>query len=253
MTHAGYWWISRQRSRVSFTEVHTFYQKDGICDQLIWLGAYRAARAGEMVRLVRFPVGQTTHTYLTNVLDPTVLSLHEIARLYSRRWDIELAFRLLKRELKLHLLWSAKPEVLSQQIWATLIIAQAVLALWVEIAGRAQVAVFDVSLALLVAYAPLLAADGLDPVETFVCKGRMAGFIRPSRRTQNKAPVIPTEDLHPAPPHLVTSRPARYPPGQGSHPITPATALDFSPPQPRPLDPTCRGQHPRRSIASASS
>jgi hypothetical protein len=35
-------------------------------------------------------VGSSTHTYLTNVLDPTILPLHEIARLYARRWDIEM-------------------------------------------------------------------------------------------------------------------------------------------------------------------
>jgi hypothetical protein len=242
LTHAGYWWISRQRSRVTYTVAHTFYDQNGVSDQLVWLGAYRADQAGEMVRLVSFPLGRQVHTYRTNVLDPTLLPLHEIARLYSRRWDIELAFKLLKRELKLHLLWSAKPSVLAQQVWATLIIAQVLLAMWVEIASRAEVEVFDVSLALLTEYAPTLAADGLDPVETFVTKGRFARFIRPSRRTRNRAPVIPPEALVPAPPDLGTSRPARYGTGQGSIPITPAPAINFSPPPRVPIDPHRRGR-----------
>jgi hypothetical protein len=242
LTHAGYWWVSRLRSKVTFTVVHTFYEHDGVLDQLVWLGAYRADQAGELVRLVSFQVGKTSHSYLTNVLDPTVLPLHEIARLYARRWDIELAFRLLKRELKLHLLWSAKPSVLAQQVWATLIIAQVLLAMWVEIAGRAEVDVFDVSLALLVGYAPKLAAEGLDPIEVFVTRGEFAGFIRPSRRLANRAPVIPPEELIPAPPELVTSRPARYGTGQGSIPITPALAIDFSPPPRTPIDPRRRGR-----------
>ena len=33
-------------------------------------------------------------------------SLIDIARLYARRWDIEMAFKLAKRDLRLHLLWS---------------------------------------------------------------------------------------------------------------------------------------------------
>jgi hypothetical protein len=73
---------------------------------------------------------------------------------------VELAYKLLKRELHLHLLWSGKPTVIHQQIWATLIIAQILLGLWVEVAGRAEVDVFDVSLALLVRHAPLLAKAG---------------------------------------------------------------------------------------------
>jgi hypothetical protein len=247
LTHAGYWWISRLKSKVTYTVEHTFYEQDGISDQLVWLGAYRADRAGELVRLVRFPLGTATHTYLTNVLDPAVLPLHEIARLYARRWDVELAFRLLKRELKLHLLWSAKPAVLAQQVWATLIIAQVLLAMWVEIAGRAEVDVFAVSLPLLVAYAPRLAAEGRDPITVFVTEGTFARFIRPSRRTENRAPVIPAEAIIPAPRDLLTSRPARYGSGQGSIPITPAATIDFSPPPRHPIEPSRRGQHPRRS------
>jgi hypothetical protein len=242
LTRAGYWWISRLRSKVTYTVVHTFYDQDGIVDQLVWLGAYRADQAGELVRLVCFPLGQTRHTYLTNVLDPTVLPVHEIAHLYARRWDIELAFKLLKRELKLHLLWSAKASVLAQQVWATLIIAQVLLAMWVEIAGRAEVDVFEVSLALLVEYAPRLAADGQDPIAVFVTRGEAAGFIRPSRRTTNRAPIIPPEALVPAPPDLVTSRPARYATGQGSIPITPALAIDFSPPPRVPIEARRRGR-----------
>ena len=242
LTRAGYWWVSRMRQRVSCEIKHTFYDQDGVCDQLVWLGIYRADQAGEMARLVSFPIGTRTHTYLTNVLDPHTLPVHEIARVYARRWDIELAFKLLKRDLKLHFLWSGKQAILAQQVWATLIIAQVALALWKEIAGRAGVDVFDVSLSLLVTYAPALAADGLDPVEVFVTRGRFAGFIRPSRRRTNQAPVISPEKIIPAPPELMTSRPARYGTGQGSISITPAPCIDFSPPHPPPIDPTRRGR-----------
>jgi hypothetical protein len=247
LTHAGYWWISRLRSKVTYKVVHTYYQRDGVVDQLVWLGVYRADRAGELVRLVEFPVAGRTQRYLTNVLEPHTLPLHEIARLYARRWDIELAFKLLKRDLHLHLLWSAKPQVLAQQVWATLIIAQVLLALWVEIAGRAEVDVFDVSLSLVVQHAPLYAAAGRDPIAAIVKDGRLAKFIRPARRTTTQAPVIPLEALQPAPVGLVTSRRARYATGQGTIPITPARTLDVTPPPRVPIDPARRSHKTRQS------
>lgn len=96
------------------------------------MGAYRADRAGHAVRLVTFRVGEIHYQYITNVLKPTQLSLHELAVLYARRWDIEMAFKLIKRELGLHLTWSAKPEVLLIQVWAVLLISQILHALQME-------------------------------------------------------------------------------------------------------------------------
>src|SRR5437588_203587 len=83
--------VCRLREKTSYTVLQTFYTCEEAFDGLVWLGNYHA-QAGHAVRLVRFRVGALTLTYLTNVLDPTVLSIQEIARLYARRWDIELAF-----------------------------------------------------------------------------------------------------------------------------------------------------------------
>jgi hypothetical protein len=210
LTDAGYWWISRLRAKTSTVVVHTFYQDAHTFDGLVWLGAHRADRAAHAVRLVRFTVSGARFAYLTNVLDPTVLPLCEIARLYARRWDLELAFKLIKRHLGLHLLWSAKDVVVLQQVWAVLIIAQILQALRLEIAGRAGVDPFEVSLPLLVEYAPRFAYEGRDPVAVFLEHGRALGFIRPSRRTVIRAPTVPPEQVIPAPPGLVVLRPPRY-------------------------------------------
>src|SRR2546430_13463638 len=75
---------------------HILYQGDGVVDVIVWLGKYRADRAKYAVRLVQFYHHGRLHRYLTNVLDPQQLSLADIARLYARRWDIELAFGVLK-------------------------------------------------------------------------------------------------------------------------------------------------------------
>jgi hypothetical protein len=248
LTDAGYWWLSRLRARASWTPIHAYYDQDGIFDGLVWLGAYRADGARSAVRLITITAGTTTRRYITNVCDPALLPLHEVPALYARRWDVELAYKLLKRELNLHLLWSGKRTVIHQQVWATLIIAQVLLSLWVEVAGRAEVDLFDVSLSLVVRHAPLLAKAGRDPVAELVEHGRRTGIIRPASRRRMEAPVIPLADLTPAPPDLVLTRPARHGTGQGSIPITPASTFIHTPPPPTDIAPARRGRGHRSQV-----
>ena len=188
LTDGGQHWISRLRKGTSYEVIETFLDQDGYFDGIIWLGRHRADRAKHAARLVAYPHGQEIRSYITNVLDPTVLSMREIAALYARRWDIEMAVQLVKEHLGARLWWSSKQVVIEQQLWAVLTIAQIVQALRFEIAVRAGVDVFDVSLPLLVEYAPQFAARGEDPVAVFVERGRRAGFIRPSRRIQITIP-----------------------------------------------------------------
>ncbi len=96
------------------------------------------------------------------------------------------------------------------QLWATLIISQVLQALRQEIAGQAGVSREDVSLALLVQYAPQYLAQGQDVVAVFVTQGRALGFIRPSRRRTNDAPRIPPQAISPPPADLVWERPPKY-------------------------------------------
>jgi len=53
-------------------------------------------QARHLVRLVRLADEVGVRMYLTNVCDPQVLSLAEVAQVYASGFDIELAFRLLK-------------------------------------------------------------------------------------------------------------------------------------------------------------
>jgi hypothetical protein len=210
LTAAGLWWVSRLRAKTSFTTIHTLYQCGETLEALIWSGAHRADRARHAARLVQFRHGGTTYRYVTNVVDPTVLPMAEVARLYARRWDIELAFTLIKTHLKLHPLWGAKPIMVLQQVWAVLIIAQVLQALRVEIAGRAGVDPYEVSLPLLVKYLPYLAARGQDPVAIIVERGAAMRVIRPASRTVIVAPAIAREAITPPPPDLVLERTPRY-------------------------------------------
>ena len=166
--------------------IHTFYRRGDIFDGIVWLGAHRADRARHAVRLVTFRQGNPLLRYITNDLEPSTFSIASMAELYARRWDIEMALKLVTAS-------EAAPSVVcqargdSQQIWATLIISQILQSLRLEIAHKAGVDPFEVSIGLLVEYAPQYAYEGRDPVKIFVERdSRELGFIRPSRRTASR-------------------------------------------------------------------
>ena len=181
LTERGCHWLSRLRAKTSYKVIHTFYRRGDVFDGIVWLGVHRADRAKHAVRLVTFRQGNTLRRYITNVREPDTFPIASMAEVCARRWDIEMALKLVKQHLKLRLLWSAKRVVILQQIWATLIISQVLQSLRLEIAQKAGVDPFEVSIGLLVEYAPQYAYEGRDPVKVFVERGRELGFIRPSR------------------------------------------------------------------------
>ncbi len=208
LTQRGYWYVTRQRAKTRYQVVHILYQADGVFDALVYLGVHSSDRAGQLVRLVGFRLGSQQYCYLTNVLDPATLAIVDIARLYARRWDIELAFRELKEHLGLHLMWSAKLGVIYQQIWACLILAQLVHAYQVELAAQAGVEPFDVSLALLSRHLPRLLLHTADPMGFLVQHGRAMGLIRPASRRVIQAPMVPLQEVSYPPPELLQPRQA---------------------------------------------
>ena len=208
LTQLGHWYVTRQRAKTRYQVVHILYQADGVFDALVYLGVHSSDRAGQLVRLVCFRLGSQQYCYLTNVLDPAALAIVDIARLYARRWDIELAFRELKEHLGLRLLWSAKLGVIYQQIWASLILAQLLHAYQVELAAQAEVEPCDVSLELLSRHLPRLLLHTADPMGFLLQHGRAMGLIRPSSRRVIQAPVVPLQQISYPPPELLQPRQA---------------------------------------------
>jgi Transposase DDE domain len=190
LTQQGYWWLSRLRQKTTFEVIHIFYQDDQVLDALVWLGAYRSDRARFSVRLVQYHYAGVQRSYITNVLDPRLFSLHDMVLCYARRWDIEMMFNLVKTHLKLHTLISSKLSVVLHQVFAVFTIAQIILGLRADIAQQANVDPFEVSLDLLVRWVPRFAADNLDPVATILERGKLTGFIRPTSRLTFSLPTL---------------------------------------------------------------
>jgi len=218
LTAGGFFFISRQRDKISFVVHHWLY--DGPAGAVYlkecvgYLGAYRADRAAHPVRLIEIFTPHGTFRYLTNVLDPRLLPAAHVVELYRRRWDIETAFKLLKSQFNLFLIWSGHLNVVLHQLFATLIIAQVVLALRNEVAQLAKAPLREVSLPLMIRWLPELARDPADPVATLARYGRSAGIIRPFR---GKSYLLPR--LHPEQYAVPLERPpprkARYAGKQG--------------------------------------
>ena len=207
----GCWWLSRLREKTSYTMVHPFVHQGSTLDALVWLGAYRADCSKHLVRLIQFEHRGICYRYITNVLEPDLLSMSEAARLYARRWDIELAFKALKGDLGLHLWWSSHPILVLQQLWGALILAQVLHALHLRVAAEAGVDLFEVSLPVLVkllAQAPARFTSE-SVIQLLVRRGQQQGLLRASRRYQ---PVVPAllQASCPAPADLVKTRTPRY-------------------------------------------
>lgn len=202
----GLWWISRYANEVTFQVRHVLYQGDGVLDAIVYLGVYRADRAKDAVRLVQFYRQGHLHRYLTNVLDPQQVPLAEVARLYARRWDIELAFCLLKEHLHVGHLWSAKWTVIQVQIWCALLLAQVFHGLQVELAAQEGVDPFEVSLDLLVQLVPPLLHQGIAPLPYLRRLGRELGVIRPSSRLKPDVPFVDASWITPAPAEALQPR-----------------------------------------------
>jgi Transposase DDE domain len=210
LSQQGYHWVSRLREKTSYELVHFFWRFEGNLDALIWLGAHRADRAGKMVRLVRFWDGEQLHSYITNVLDPRQLSIKAIAQLYARRWDIELAFLLLKQYLGLHQWWSSHPVLMQQQCLALILVAQRLQHLRMQMALQAGVDAFEVSLPLVLDVLPELVREQQEPLAWMSSLGRDLGLIRPSSRRVLVVPEVPEEHLLLPAAKLPQERPARY-------------------------------------------
>lgn len=193
--------MTRLSDQVTFTPTHVLTATPTVTDVLGFLGAYRADRSKHRYRLVTITTGFGPRRDLTNVRKPKRLTPAPLVALYARRWDIELAFKLIKRELGLHLIWATSWPMILLQIWATLLIAQIALTLRLQLALRAGVELFDVSLALLLRDLPRYVARGEgDVLGAIAARGRYGGIIRPARRKRlavaTNLPITPPPTGH---------------------------------------------------------
>jgi hypothetical protein len=222
LTERKLWWVSRYREKTCYQIAHVFYRQHEVLDALVWLGA-GPTQASHLVRLVRLSDGVGIRMYLTNVCDPHLLSVVEVAQLYARRWDIELAFRLLKDYLGMSHWWSSKQELILVQIWVVLILSHLVYALRERLATGAACEPFEVSVPLLVHLLPKLCSPCGLRLEQLVQEARHLGLVRASPRLALSMPTIDPASYQSPPLDLPTQRPGRTPSAVRARALKPTT------------------------------
>lgn len=119
LTEAGKYVLTRQKSNVKYNVVRTLSRSSHYKDEIIKMGLHHTDPCKHQMRLVSVLWGKTWYRYLTNVVDPNLLSAQEVCDLYRRRWRIEDAFLLTKRLLGLSYLWVGGVNGIKMQIFAT--------------------------------------------------------------------------------------------------------------------------------------
>jgi hypothetical protein len=111
--------ITRLKKGASIQVEQVFTESYALRDRRIRLGAGTKKTPFITLRLIEVRSGKTWHSYLTSVLDPTILPPYVVADLYRRRWRIEDAFNTVKRLLGLSYLWTGSLNGIQLQLWGT--------------------------------------------------------------------------------------------------------------------------------------
>ena len=111
--------ITRLKKRATIQVEEVFTNSYGLRDRRVRLGSGTKTTPFITLRLIKVRSGNTWHSYLTSVLDPTLLPPYVVADLYRRRWRIEEAFNVVKRLLGLSYLWTGSLNGIKLQIWGT--------------------------------------------------------------------------------------------------------------------------------------
>lgn len=199
LTDHGVGFLTPAKADAAFTVERVLYASPTVRDRIIQLGQYRSNGCRHLTRLVEVQVGGAWRAYLTNVLDPAVLSLPDIVDLYSRRWDVESAFLLVKRLLGLSYLWTGAQNGIAMQVWATWLLYAILVDLADDVADTLGVPLERVSLEMVfrgLYYFCLVAARGQahDPVAYLAAQPDL-GILKPPRlkRERERLDKLPPE------------------------------------------------------------
>jgi DDE family transposase len=132
--HIGF--ITRPTKNMAMRVERTLRHDASVRDRLVAVGSTKDSRCVHPLRLVEVSYRGTWYRYLTNVLDPTVLSAEDVAALYRQRWRIEDAFAVVKRLLGLAYFWVGSANGIKTQVWATWLLYAVLVDLTDEVAAH---------------------------------------------------------------------------------------------------------------------
>ncbi|CDN15888.1 hypothetical protein RintRC_3492 [Richelia intracellularis] len=189
--------ITRLQKGASIQVEQVFTNSYGLKDRLIRLGSGTKKTPFITLRLIEVRSVKTWHSYLTSVLDPTILPPYVVADLYRRRWRIEDAFNTVKRLLGLSYLWTGSINGIQLHIWGTWLFYAVLVDLGDAVADELSLPFEPISLEMIyrglyhysVAYQKGLASD---PVKYFAARENQdLGIVKRKRKPNIKLIIAP--------------------------------------------------------------
>jgi len=119
LTDHSVWFVSRAKQDGVYDITRRLVDTERVHDYLVQFGKHRSSPCKHPLRLVEVLIKGRWYRYLTNVLDPMVLSTADVMDLYEQRWRIEDAILLVKRLLGLAYLWTGSVNGVALQVWAS--------------------------------------------------------------------------------------------------------------------------------------
>ncbi|HEY9638459.1 MAG TPA: IS4 family transposase [Coleofasciculaceae cyanobacterium] len=189
--------ITRLKKGASIQVEQVFTDSYALRDRMIRLGSGTKKTPFITLRLIEVRSGKAWHSYLTSVLDPTILPPYLVADLYRRRWRIEDAFNTVKRLLGLSYLWTGSLNGIQLQIWGTWLFSAVLIDLGDAVAQELSLPFDHISLEMI--YRGLYhfsvahqKGQATDPVKYFAApENQDLGIVKQQRKPNIKLIVAP--------------------------------------------------------------
>ncbi len=192
--------ITRPKKRAAIKVEQVFTDSYALKDQLVCLGSGTKQTPFITLRLIEVRSGKTWHSYLTSILDPTILPPYVVADLYQRRWRIEDAFNTVKRLLCLSYLWTVSLNGIQLQIWGTWLFYAVLIDLGDAVADELSLPFDRISLEMIYHglyhfYVAHQKGKATDPVKYFSSpENQDLGIVKRQRQLNIKLIVAPFPD-----------------------------------------------------------
>lgn len=192
--------ITRLKKGAAIKVEKVFSDSYALRDKLIHLGSGTKKTPFITLRLIEVRSGKTWHSYLTSVLEPTILPPYVVADLYRRRWRIEDAFNSVKRLLGLSYLWTGSINGIQLQIWGTWLFYAVLVDLGDAVADELSLPFDSISLEMIYRglyhfYVAHQKGKATDPVKYFASpENQDLGIVKRQRKPNVKLIVAPFPD-----------------------------------------------------------
>ena len=197
----GIHFITRMKINAAIEYQQVFTDSYALRARLVKIGSGTKKTPFVTLRLIEVRVGTLWRSYLTSVLDPSILPPHVVIDLYQKRWRIEDAFNTVKRLLGLSYLWTGSINGIKLPIWATWLFYSVLVDLGDAVADELSLPFDRISLEMIYRglyyfHSASSRGETADPVKYFAhpdnCK--CLGIVKRQRKPNKKLIIAPFPD-----------------------------------------------------------